>query len=69
MKRNVEGWERAVSIAAGAGLLVLAARRRSVRGVIAPLAIGLITRGGAGYCPVNHAIGRGGSIANGRSQA
>jgi len=68
MRRNVEGWERAMSIVAGAGLLMWAARRRSIRGVIAPLAIGLITRGGAGYCPVNHAIGRGDSIASGRSQ-
>ena len=57
--RNVEPWERAVSIVAGAGLLVLAARRRSLAGVMTPLGIGLIARGGTGYCPVNHAIGRG----------
>ena len=56
-QRNVEDWERGVSIALGTTLLVRAARRRSLLDAIG--ALWLIARGTAGYCPVNAAVGRG----------
>lgn len=59
LHRNVEPWERAASVALGAGLLVWAARQRSVRAATVPLGAWLVVRGGSGYCPVNHAVGRG----------
>jgi uncharacterized membrane protein len=60
MVKNVEHWERAASLAIGAGLLVVAARRpRGVaRTVAGAAATGLVSRGLLGYCPVNAAIGR-----------
>ena len=60
MHRNVETWERVLSVAAGAGLL--AASRHAggmARKVATTAGTGLIARGVAGYCPVNAAIGRG----------
>ncbi|HEX5070098.1 MAG TPA: SRPBCC family protein [Vicinamibacterales bacterium] len=59
LHRNVNDWERVASIALGTGLLVWAARQRSGRAVAVPLGTFLAARGGTGYCPVNHAIGRG----------
>jgi len=55
-QRNVDDWERAVSVAIGTGLLLRAAKRHQVLGVIG--GAGLIARGAAGFCPVNAAIGR-----------
>lgn len=55
--RNVDDWERALSIAVGTGLLVLAARRRQMAATIGGFA--LIARGASGFCPVNAAVGRG----------
>ncbi len=57
LRRNLEDWERALSVAVGTGLLVRAARRRQAIGALS--AVGLIARGVSGFCPVNAAIGRG----------
>ncbi|MGE3277086.1 MAG: SRPBCC family protein [Vicinamibacterales bacterium] len=55
---NLEDWERAASIAAGAGLLVLGAIGGR-RGAVAWLAgAGLVARGASGYCPVSASLGR-----------
>ena len=60
MRKNVNDWERVVSVAAGAGMVLAAARRatgsRTAGGVTGAV---LIARGLSGYCPVNAAIGRG----------
>src|SRR5262245_28069307 len=58
MQRNVGGWERVASIAAGAALLSLAVRSRRWRSLVAPAGAGLIARGVSGWCPVNYAGGR-----------
>ena len=59
MKRNVNDWERGVSIAAGALLAMAALKTRgSVRSALLTAGAGLAVRGLTGYCPVNHAIGR-----------
>ncbi len=58
LHRNVNNWERALSVAAGAGLLAWAARKQSGRKTSVPLGVFLVSRGASGYCPVNHAIGR-----------
>jgi uncharacterized membrane protein len=58
MTRNVNDWERLVSVSAGAALLWLAARQRRGRGLTAT-GVGLVARGVAGYCPVNALVGRG----------
>jgi uncharacterized membrane protein len=58
MQRNVSNLERAVSLAAGAALLVVAAKRPHVRRLATTTGGGLIVRGLTGYCPMNHAIGR-----------
>jgi uncharacterized membrane protein len=60
MQRNMNDWERAVSVAAAA-LLGIAALRlaRKRRSGLALAAAGLAVRGATGYCPVNAAIGRG----------
>jgi uncharacterized membrane protein len=55
--RNVEGWERALSVLVGAGWLARAAKRREL--LSAAGALGLIARGAAGFCPVNALLGRG----------
>jgi uncharacterized membrane protein len=60
MRRNVENWERLVSVAAGAGLMAAGWRRGSVaKKTAATIGSGLIARGVSGYCPVNAATGRG----------
>lgn len=58
LHRNVNDWERVTSFAIGTGLIVWAARRRSSRAATLPLGAWLLVRGGSGYCPINHAIGR-----------
>lgn len=57
--RNVEGWERAASIAVGVALIAWSARRRRPFGALATAGVGLIGRGATGFCPVNAAVGRG----------
>jgi uncharacterized membrane protein len=60
MHRNVETWERVVSVIAGAGLLAAGWRRGSVaRRAATTVGTSLIARGVAGYCPVIAATGRG----------
>ena len=60
MHRNVENWERLVSVAAGAGLVAAGWRRSGVASkAAATVGTGLIARGVSGYCPVNAATGRG----------
>jgi uncharacterized membrane protein len=56
--RNVADWERVASVAAGAALLMLAAKRPNVRGLAASTGAGLVVRGLSGLCPVNAALGR-----------
>jgi uncharacterized membrane protein len=67
MQRNVDTWERVVSLAAGAALIGLAARSRRWRSIAASSGAGLIGRGLTGYCPVNHAIGRGRTLDDSRN--
>jgi len=59
LPRNVDDWERVASVAIGAGLLAWASRQRSGRAATVPLGAWLIARGASGYCPINHASGRG----------
>ena len=59
MLQNVNTVERAVSVVAGAALLGLALKQRRYFGPAATTGAGLLARGASGYCPVNHAIGRG----------
>jgi uncharacterized membrane protein len=63
MHRNVSGWERVASIAAGAALLYLGTRRRHTR-LASSAGMGLIARGVSGYCPVNAAIRRNADRSN-----
>ena len=58
MTRNVQTWERALSIGAGAALLYAAVRQPRLRRWTAPAGAGLIARGFSGFCPVNYAAGR-----------
>jgi uncharacterized membrane protein len=59
MQRNVETWERLVSVAAGAGLVAAGWRRGGVaRRAATTLGTGLMARGISGYCPVNAVTGR-----------
>jgi uncharacterized membrane protein len=58
MTRNVQPWERALSIGAGAALLYAAVRQPRLRRWTAPAGAGLIARGVSGFCPVNYATGR-----------
>jgi uncharacterized membrane protein len=58
MVRNVNDWERVLSVSAGAGLLALAASRRNFRSGLAWTGLGLVARGLGGVCPVNAALGR-----------
>lgn len=62
MQRNVNDWERVVSVAAGAALVWLAVRRRNR--VAGSAGAGLLARGLGGYCPVNASLGRDGSRSN-----
>jgi uncharacterized membrane protein len=59
LRKNVENWERAASIALGAGLVVMAARRRQLLSGTSTSGLALIARGASGFCPVNAATGRG----------
>lgn len=56
--RNVSDWERVASVAAGAALLMLAARRPNARRLAGLTGVSLLARGVSGYCPVNAAVGR-----------
>lgn len=56
MGMNLGRWERIGSVAAGAGLLYVAARRPSWRRVSQTLGAGLVVRGMAGACPVKQAL-------------
>lgn len=59
MERNVNDWERGVSIAAGALLVVAGIKARGrFRSSLITTGAGLAFRGLTGYCPVNHALGR-----------
>jgi uncharacterized membrane protein len=55
---NVGKTERLVSGIAGAGLILLALRRKRLRGVLLPIGGNLITRAVSGRCPINRALGR-----------
>jgi uncharacterized membrane protein len=55
---NVGRTERLVSGVAGAALIVLALRRRRLRGILLPIGGNLITRAVSGRCPINRALGR-----------
>lgn len=59
MTRNVNDWERAASVAAGAVLLWLGTRQRTANRVVSSTGAGLVARGLTGYCPVNAMVGRG----------
>ena len=67
MQRNVDNWERVVSLVAGTALISLAARSRRWRSLAAPAGAGLIGRGLTGFCPVNYAIGRGRALDDTRT--
>jgi uncharacterized membrane protein len=58
MRTNVQTWERAVSIGAGALLLYAAVRQPRHRRWAAPAGAGLLARGVSGFCPVNQITGR-----------
>jgi uncharacterized membrane protein len=55
---NVGKTERLVSAIAGAGLILLALRRKRLRGILIPIGGNLITRAVSGRCPINRALGR-----------
>jgi uncharacterized membrane protein len=55
---NVGKTERLLSGIAGAALIVLALRRKRLRGLLLPIGGNLITRAVSGRCPVNQALGR-----------
>lgn len=57
MRKNVEDWERILSVGAGAALLATAVSKRAHRSA-GFTGVGLIARGVSGVCPVNAAIGR-----------
>ena len=57
MRKNVEDWERILSVGAGAALVATAVSRRAHRSA-GLTGVGLIARGVSGVCPVNAAIGR-----------
>jgi len=59
MRQNVNQIERVVSVVAGAALSGLAWKQRKPFGAAAATGAWLVARGASGYCPVNHAIGRG----------
>jgi uncharacterized membrane protein len=66
-RTNLAGWERAASIAAGAGLLAVAVSRRRYFGSLGVTGISLIARGAAGYCPVSAVTGMSSRRADTRS--
>jgi uncharacterized membrane protein len=55
---NVGNTERLVSGIAGAALILLAFRRKRLRGILLPIGGNLITRAVSGRCPINRALGR-----------
>ena len=55
MKRNLQTWERGVSIGAGAALLWYAIRHERARATLAATGASLVARGVSGYCPVTAA--------------
>ena len=57
LRRNMNDWERTLSVIVGAAVLVRAVRRRGWGGATGGAA--LIARGLTGYCPVNAVVGRG----------
>jgi len=57
MRKNVEDWERVMSIGAGAALVATAVWKRTSRSA-GITGAGLIARGVSGVCPVNAALGR-----------
>jgi uncharacterized membrane protein len=60
LHKNINTWERALSIVAGGALLASAFKRGRSTGIGAAAAgVGLLARGATGYCPVNASIGRG----------
>jgi uncharacterized membrane protein len=58
MKRNLQAWERGLSIGAGSALLWHAVRHERARGTVAAAGASLVARGVSGYCPVSAAVGR-----------
>jgi uncharacterized membrane protein len=59
MERNVNDWERGVSIAAGALLVIAGLKSRGrMRSSLLTSGAGLAFRGVTGYCPVNSMLGR-----------
>lgn len=55
---NVGQTERLISGIAGAALIVLALRRKRLRGLLLPIGGNLLARAVSGRCPVNRALGR-----------
>jgi uncharacterized membrane protein len=55
---NVGNTERLISGIAGAAMIVLALRRKRLRGILLPIGGNLITRAVSGRCPINRALGR-----------
>lgn len=55
---NVGKTERLVSGIAGAAVIVLALRRKRLRGLLLPIGGSLLSRAVSGRCPVNQALGR-----------
>ena len=55
---NVGKTERLISGIAGVTLIVVALRRKRLRGILLPIGGNLITRAVSGRCPVNRALGR-----------
>jgi len=55
---NVGSTERLISGMAGAALIVLALRRKRLRGILLPIGGNLIVRAVSGRCPINRALGR-----------
>jgi uncharacterized membrane protein len=59
MERNVNDWERGISIAAGALLLIAGLKASGrMRSSLLSSGAGLAFRGLSGYCPVNQLLGR-----------
>jgi len=65
---NVSSGERIACMAAGMALGMFAARARrgSARWVVLSSAAALLGRGATGYCPINHAVGRGRNVGDTR---
>lgn len=70
MKTNVGSRERIVCMTTGMVLGMFAARapRGSARSVLLSSAAALVGRGAWGYCPINHALGRGRTVGDTRAE-